>query len=66
MSHAAALLATDDAILLPAAATCFAQAVEVRMDAVCGFDMSAASQHRWTPAFAAGKALLCLVKSGCM
>ncbi|BDA48465.1 Protein arginine N-methyltransferase 7 [Coccomyxa sp. Obi] len=44
----------DDAILLPAAATVYMQAAEVRTGTVCGIDMGAVDRHRWTPAFTTG------------
>ena len=57
MAHARACLTTDDAILLPAAATVYAQAVAVHTRDVCGFNMSVVDQHRWSPAFLCGEAL---------
>ncbi|KAL4451864.1 hypothetical protein ABPG75_007526 [Micractinium tetrahymenae] len=52
--HALGTLLTADAILLPASATVYCQAVELRTEGVCGLDMSAANQYRWHPAYAAG------------
>ena len=54
MSHALGSLATVDAVVLPASATVFVQAVEVRTNSVCGLDLSAANLYRWHPAYAAG------------
>lgn len=54
VSHALASLATIDALVLPASATVFVQAVEVRTNSVCGLDLSAANLYRWHPAYAAG------------
>lgn len=53
--HALGSLLTTDAILLPASATLYCQAVEFRTGEVCGLDMSAANQYRWHPAYAAGE-----------
>ena len=47
-------LLTADAIVLPASATVYIQAVELRSGEVCGLDMSAANLYRWHPAYAAG------------
>lgn len=52
--HALGSLLTTDAILLPASATVYCQAVELRSGEVCGLDMGAANQYRWHPAYAAG------------
>ena len=52
--HALGSLLTTDAILLPASATVYMQAVELRTGDVCGLDMSAANLYRWHPAYAAG------------
>eukprot|EP00887_Chlorella_sp_A99_P001822 scaffold19.g1822.t1 len=54
VSHALASLTTSDAIILPASATVYMQAVEIRTGEVCGLDMSAANLYRWHPAYAAG------------
>lgn len=53
--HALGSLLTTDAILLPASATVYCQAVELRSGEVCGLDMGAANQYRWHPAYAAGE-----------
>ena len=42
------------ALGLPASATVYMQAVELRTGDVCGLDMSAANLYRWHPAYAAG------------
>lgn len=54
MRHALGCLTTHDAIILPASATVFMQAVEIRTTEAAGFDMSAANLYRWHPAYAAG------------
>lgn len=54
MRHALGGLLTTDAILMPASATVYMQAVELRTGDVCGLDMSAANLYRWHPAYAAG------------
>lgn len=64
MRHALGSLLTSDALVLPASATVYMQAVELRSGAVAGLDMSAANQHRWHPAYAAG-APLALGCPGC-
>ena len=66
MSHACANLVTDDVMLLPAAATVYMQAVEVRTRDTCGFNMSMADQHRWTPAFTAGAVAMCFTLAGAL
>lgn len=53
--HALDVLLTTDAVLLPASATVYMQAVELRTGEVAGLDMSAANLYRWHPAYAAGK-----------
>jgi len=55
--HALAKLMLPDSIVIPAAATVFAQAVQFRVDSVCGFDVSATNLHRWEPAHASGTPL---------
>ena len=55
--HALAKLMLPDSIVIPAAATVFAQAVQFRVDSVCGFDVSAINLHRWEPAHASGTPL---------
>lgn len=55
MRHALGSLLTTDAVLLPASATVYVQAVELRSRDVCGLDMSAANLYRWYPAYTAGK-----------
>ncbi len=55
--HALAKLMLPDSIVIPAAATVFAQAVQFRVDSVCGFDVSATNMHRWEPAHASGTPL---------
>ena len=52
--HALSTLTTQDAIVLPASATVYMQAVELRTTDVCGMDMSAANLYRWHPAYATG------------
>jgi len=52
--HALDTLLTGDARLLPASATVYMQAVELRSREVCGLDMSAVNLYRWHPAYAAG------------
>jgi hypothetical protein len=54
MHHCLHSIMADDAVLLPASATVYVQAAEIRTNRVCGFDMSAVNRYRWTPAFAAG------------
>jgi protein arginine N-methyltransferase 7 len=55
--HALAKLMLPDALVLPAAATVYAQAVQLRVDSVCGFDVSATNAYRWEPAHASGTPL---------
>ena len=55
--HALAKLMLPDSVVIPAAATVFAQAVQFRVDSVCGFDVSAANMYRWEPAHASGTPL---------
>lgn len=43
-----------DSIVIPAAATVYAQAVEMRCDTVCGFDVSAVNAYRWEPSHTSG------------
>ena len=52
--HALAKLALPDAVVVPAAATVFAQAVELRVDSVCGLDVSAINLYRWEPSHSSG------------
>ncbi len=52
--HALAKLMLPDALVIPAAATVYAQAVQFRVDTVCGFDVSATNLYRWEPAHASG------------
>ena len=52
--HALGGLLTGDARVLPASATVYVQAVELRTEQVAGLDMSAANLYRWHPAYAAG------------
>jgi len=53
-SHALAKLALPDAIVLPASATVYVQAVELRVTRVCHFDVSAINLHRWEPSHSSG------------
>lgn len=55
MRHAIQNLMAEDMIVLPAAATVFAQAVEARTTEVCAVDMSAVNQFRWHPAYLSGE-----------
>lgn len=55
--HALATLTTTDAIVLPASATVYVQAVELRTTSVCGFDMSPANLYRHHPTFGGGAPL---------
>ena len=55
--HALAKLMLPDAVVIPAAATVYAQAVQFRVDSVCGFDLSATNLYRWEPAHASGTPL---------
>jgi protein arginine N-methyltransferase 7 len=55
--HALAKLMLPDALVIPAAATVYAQAVQFRIDNVCGFDVSATNMYRWQPAHASGTPL---------
>jgi type III protein arginine methyltransferase len=55
--HALGSLTTHEAIVLPASATVYMQAVEVRTTDVCGLDMSAANLYRWHPSYATGPPL---------
>ena len=55
--HALAHLMLPDALVIPAAATVYAQAAQLRSDTVCGFDVGAMNLHRWEPAHAAGTPL---------
>ena len=55
--HALAKLTLPDTIVIPAAATVYAQAVQLRIDSVCGFDVSATNLNRWEPAHASGTQL---------
>jgi hypothetical protein len=54
MRHAIQNLMADDMLLLPASATVYVQAVEIRTGEVCGVDMSPVNQHRWHPGYLAG------------
>ena len=49
--HALDNLLTTDATVLPASATVYAQAIELRTDQVSGFDMQAINKMRWHPAY---------------
>lgn len=49
--HALDNLLTSDAIVLPASATVYAQAIELRSGPVCGFDLQAINKMRWHPAY---------------
>lgn len=42
-------------VIIPASATVFVQAVEIRTTEVCGFDMSGVNLHRWHPAYLCGQ-----------
>lgn len=55
--HALGSLTTHEAIVMPASATVYMQAVEVRTTDVCGLDMSAANLYRWHPSYATGPPL---------
>ena len=55
--HALAKLMLPDALVVPAAATVYAQAVQLRVESVCGFDVSAVNLYRWEPAHASGTPL---------
>ncbi|KAK9825810.1 hypothetical protein WJX74_009582 [Apatococcus lobatus] len=55
--HSLDNLLTPNAIILPASATVFMQAAEVRTKDVCGLDMSAADLHRWHPVYLSGAPL---------
>jgi protein arginine N-methyltransferase 7 len=57
VAHALSALAAADAVVLPASATVYAQAVELRTGDVCGLDMSAANLYRWHPAHSGGAPL---------
>ena len=52
--HALQNLSMHDAIVLPASATVYMQAIEIRTENVCGLDMSAANLYRWFPSHACG------------
>ena len=54
MRHALDSLTTHEAVVLPASATVYMQAVELRTTRVCGLDMSAANLYRWQPAYSTG------------
>lgn len=54
MRHAIQNLMTDDMVVLPAAATVYVQAVEIRISNVCGVDLSPTNQHRWHPSHLSG------------
>ncbi|MEW5319762.1 MAG: hypothetical protein WDW38_010893 [Sanguina aurantia] len=47
VTHAAASLATHDAVFIPSSATVMAQAVQLATPAVAGFDVSAVDAYRW-------------------
>jgi protein arginine N-methyltransferase 7 len=49
--HAVNSLCLPDAILLPSSATMYAMPVEMRVDDVCGIDVSAMNQYRWSPTY---------------
>jgi len=55
--YALSRLMLPDALVIPAAATVYAQAVELRVDTVCGFDVSAINLFRWEPGHAGGTPL---------
>ncbi len=55
--HALANLTTHEAIVLPASATVYMQAVEIRTTDICGLDMSAANLYRWHSSYATGPPL---------
>ncbi|KAL3131069.1 hypothetical protein ABBQ38_000384 [Trebouxia sp. C0009 RCD-2024] len=55
--HCLENLLTANAHVIPASATVFAQAVEMRTTDVCGLDMSAMNRHRWHPGHTAGIAV---------
>lgn len=55
--HALGSLTTHKATVLPASATVYMQAVELRTTDVCGLDMSAANLYRWHPSYATGSPL---------
>ena len=52
--HAVQNLMADDMVVLPAAATVFVQAAEIRISDVCDIDMSPSNQFRWHPSHLAG------------
>lgn len=54
MRHAIQTLMTDNMVVLPASATIYVQAVEIRVSDVCGVDMSPSNQYRWHPSHLAG------------
>ena len=57
--HAIQNLMADEMIILPAAATVFVQAAEIRIADVCGVDLSPSNQYRWHPSHLAGISLFC-------
>lgn len=54
IQHALQNLAMHDAVVLPASATVYMQAIELRTESVCGLDLSAANLYRWFPSYGAG------------
>ena len=57
MRHAIQNLMTEEMIVLPAAATVYVQAAEVRAKQVCGIDMAPLDCHRSHPAYLSGASL---------
>ncbi|KFM29158.1 Protein arginine N-methyltransferase 7 [Auxenochlorella protothecoides] len=53
VQHVLSTLATADALVLPASATVWVQAVEVATGRVAGLNMQAADARRWAPAYLA-------------
>ena len=58
MRHAIQNLMTEEMIVLPAAATVYVQAAEVKTKQVCGIDMAPLNRHRWHPTYLSGASLL--------
>lgn len=56
--HCVQNLMTADMVILPAAATVYIQAAEIRIADVCGVDMTPTNQYRWHPSHLAGSVSL--------
>ena len=56
MRHAINSLMADEMVVLPASATVYVQAAEIRVSKVSGVDMTPSNQYRWHSSHLAGTA----------